>query len=132
MARAFGRTAILTAIRDSTGEITGFAKVTRDFTDRKRAEEAIMLQLSTALLANMDVRRLLGGDFGQHRRADSARLRDAGALRFGDRWADRALSQRRPGDPQRGEVRVCRWRHSPAGQAFRTREPVVLDRMDGS
>ena len=40
--------------------MTGYAKVTRDFTDRKRAEEAVMLQLSTALLANMDVRKLLG------------------------------------------------------------------------
>ena len=51
---------VLTAIRDSTGEVTGYAKVTRDFTDRKRAEEAVMLQLSSALLANMDVRKLLG------------------------------------------------------------------------
>ena len=51
---------ILTAIRDTTGELTGFAKVTRDFTDRKRAEEAVMLQLSSALLANMDVGSCLG------------------------------------------------------------------------
>ena len=51
---------ILTAIRDSSNEIVGFAKVTRDFTDRKRAEEAVMLQLSSALLANLDVRKLLG------------------------------------------------------------------------
>ncbi len=51
---------VLTAIRDSNGEVTGYAKVTRDFTDRKRAEEAVMLQLSSALLANMDVRKLLG------------------------------------------------------------------------
>ena len=51
---------ILTAIRDCTGEVTGYAKVTRDFTDRKRAEEAVMLQLSSALLANMDVQKLLG------------------------------------------------------------------------
>ena len=51
---------VLTAIRDpATREVTGFAKVTRDFTDRKRAEEAVMLQLSQALLANMDVRKLL-------------------------------------------------------------------------
>ena len=51
---------VLTAIRDSNNNVTGFAKVTRDFTDRKRAEEAVMLQLSNALLANMDVRKLLG------------------------------------------------------------------------
>src|ERR1700687_1400027 len=50
---------VLTAIRDTSGDVTGFAKVTRDFTDRKRAEEAVMLQLSQALLANMDVRMLL-------------------------------------------------------------------------
>ena len=39
--------------------MTGYAKVTRDFTDRKRAEEAVMLQLSSALLANLDVSKLL-------------------------------------------------------------------------
>ena len=50
---------VLTAIRDVSGELIGYAKVTRDFTDRKRAEEAVMLQLSGALLANMDVRKLL-------------------------------------------------------------------------
>ena len=51
---------VLTAIRDSHNAIIGFSKVTRDFTDRKRAEEAVMLQLSSALLANLDVRKLLG------------------------------------------------------------------------
>lgn len=55
----FWADSILTAIRDSSGAVTGYAKVTRDFTDRKRAEESIMLQLSSALLANVDVRKLL-------------------------------------------------------------------------
>jgi len=55
----FWANVVLTAIRDETGQLTGFAKVTRDFTDRKRAEEAVMLQLSQALLANLDVRKLL-------------------------------------------------------------------------
>jgi formate hydrogenlyase transcriptional activator len=36
--------------------VTGFAKVTRDMTDRKRAQEALIFQLSGALLANMDAR----------------------------------------------------------------------------
>jgi PAS domain S-box-containing protein len=55
----FWTDSILTAIRNTEGEVTGYAKVTRDFTDRKRAEEAVMLQLSTALLANLDAGRLL-------------------------------------------------------------------------
>ena len=58
--------------------MTGFAKVTRDFTDRKRAEEAVMLQLSQALLANMDVRKLL--------RAISASLAEVVPL-DAQRWA---------------------------------------------
>jgi PAS domain S-box-containing protein len=33
----------VTAIRDSTGTLIGFAKVTRDFTDRMRAQEALRL-----------------------------------------------------------------------------------------
>jgi PAS domain S-box-containing protein len=51
---------VLTAIRGTHQEIIGYSKVTRDFTDRKRVEEAVMLQLSSALLANLDVRKLLG------------------------------------------------------------------------
>ena len=35
----FWANVVLTSIRDETGELTGFAKVTRDFTNRKRAEE---------------------------------------------------------------------------------------------
>ncbi len=45
---------VLFCIRDDAGQITGYAKVPRDFTDREREEEAVMLQSSSALLANMD------------------------------------------------------------------------------
>ena len=94
---------VLTAIRDTTGELIGYAKVTRDFTDRKRAEEAVMLQLSGALLANMDVRKLL--------EAFSASLQDViphdaatlGLCRPVDGQTDRAI----PG---------CRWGGDTAGR----------------
>ena len=51
---------VLTAIRDSSGELTGFAKITRDVTERKQAQESVMLELSSLLLANVDIRKLLG------------------------------------------------------------------------
>ncbi|HET9451235.1 MAG TPA: PAS domain-containing sensor histidine kinase, partial [Aggregicoccus sp.] len=35
----FWASVVITALRDGSGELRGFAKVTRDFTDRKRAEE---------------------------------------------------------------------------------------------
>jgi formate hydrogenlyase transcriptional activator len=119
---------VLTAIRDTTGELTGFAKVTRDFTDRKRAEEAVMLQLSQALLSSMDVRKLLG--------AISATLRevvplDEATLGLYDEKSGSLMVQFLGVDeknPQRADLRVP-LHGSPAGQAFLTREPVVLPRI---
>ncbi len=122
---------ILTAIRDSNNEIVGFAKVTRDFTDRKRAEESVMLQLSSALLANLDVRKLLGaisasiGEMIPH---------DAATLGLYDPATDGLMVQflaADEGGAPRDEVRLPVI-GSPAGEAFRAREPVVLQRIEGS
>ena len=122
---------VLTAIRDETGELTGFAKVTRDFTDRKRAEEAVMLQLSQALLANLDVRKLLS--------AISASLQevvpmDCATLGLVEEGSDSMMVQFlgvSEKQPSRGDVRVP-LHGSPAGRAFLTREPVCLNHIEGS
>ena len=132
----FWANSILTAIRDAAGEITGYAKVTRDFTDRKRAEEAIMLQLSNALLATMDVRKLLGAISATLREViphDSATL----ALRepsYDDPATGGLVAQFlrvEDVEAQRREIRLPLI-NSPAGTAFLTREPVVLERMADS
>ena len=120
---------VLTAIRDASGEVIGFAKVTRDQTDRKRAEESVMLQLSSALLANMDVRKLLG--------AISASItevipHDAATLGLFDPATGGLMVQFLAPDEtgaHRGEVRLP-LETSPAGEAFRTRQPLILDRID--
>ena len=119
---------VLTAIRDTSGEVTGFAKVTRDFTDRKRAEEAVMLQLSQALLANMDVRKLLS--------AISASLQevvplDCATLGLFEEGSDSVMVQFitvSDTQPSRGDLQVP-LHASPAGRAIQTREPVCLARI---
>jgi PAS domain S-box-containing protein len=127
----FWADSILTAIRDTTGEITGYAKVTRDFTDRRRAEEAVMLQLTGALLENVDVRKLLA--------AISASIReliphDLATMALFDRGSQNLLIQflgTNESDAPRGEVRIP-LEGSPAEEAFRTREPVILARLEGT
>jgi len=128
----FWANVVLTAVRDpSTGEVTGYAKVTRDFTDRKRAEESVMLQLSQALLANMDVRKLLS--------AIAASLfevipLDAATLGLYDDKTGNLMVQFLAADDQNAqhaEVRV-KLDDSPAGRAFQTREPILLDPIEGS
>jgi PAS domain S-box-containing protein len=122
---------VITAIRDETGQVTGFAKVTRDFTDRKRAEEAVMLQLSQALLANLDVRKLLG--------AIAASLRevlplDVATLGLYDEKAGNMMVQFlgvAGDDLKQADVRLPII-GSPAGQAFRSREPVSLSNIENS
>jgi PAS domain S-box-containing protein len=116
---------VLTAIHNTAGEVTGFAKVTGDRTDRKRAEEAVMLQLSAALLENMDVRKLLG--------AFSASIKeviphDAATLGMYDAESE-TMSVQFLGPGKSGEL-LGDYRiavdGSPSGEAFRRREPLVV------
>ncbi|QYJ01385.1 PAS domain S-box protein [Thalassovita mediterranea] len=48
----FWANVVVTALRDETGELRGFAKVTRDMTERKRAEEFLKLAREQAVAAS--------------------------------------------------------------------------------
>lgn len=49
----FWANVVITALRDDTGELQGFAKVTRDMTERRRSEEALKLAREEAVAANL-------------------------------------------------------------------------------
>jgi len=126
----FWANVIMTAIRDSAGEVMGFSKITRDVTERRQAQESVIAELSGLLLANVDIRKLLG--------AFSASLRkmvphDAATLALFDETAGKLRVQflAAAGQPGAGQSEVLLDPDaSPAGQAYRTRRPVLLNRID--
>lgn len=50
---------VITALRRKDGELIGFSKITRDFSNRKTAQESLLLELSHAMLAGLDIRKML-------------------------------------------------------------------------
>ncbi len=119
----------LTALRDEQGRLRGFSKVTRDFTGRKRAEDALLLEVTNALVANLDADRLFA--------AVSASLRQVTAHEF----ASLALLQ--PGGKElkvqvlysygRGSMALqatMPLENSPAAAALASRQPLLVDRID--
>lgn len=49
----FWANVVITALRDEAGELQGFAKVTRDMTERRRSEEALRVAREDAVAANL-------------------------------------------------------------------------------
>ena len=115
----------LTAVRDEIGMVTGYAKVTRDITEYKGVADTVMLQLSSALFANLEVRKLLGVVSESIRAVIS---HDTATLALYDASTEVLLEQSLGLEK---DVRVT-LAGSPAGEAFLTRLPVVLERMAGS
>jgi formate hydrogenlyase transcriptional activator len=126
----FWANVVLTAIRDSNGVLTGFAQIVHDETDRKQAQEAVIAELSGLLLAHVDIRKMLG--------AFSASVQQMVPHDFATlALYDEATNQLRAyflaaeeGVTVNQKDMLLDPDASPAGQAFRTRRPVILNRID--
>ena len=55
----FWANVIITALYNDAHELIGFSKVTRDLTNRKRAEDALLLELSSAVLSRLEIAQML-------------------------------------------------------------------------
>ncbi len=126
----FWANGIITALKDEDGQLRGFAHVTRDFTERKRAEEALILEITNVLVSKLDIAGLLS--------AISASLTRVKPHDYGN------LALREQGTSQ---LRLMPLAHphekdlihqgvllpikgSPAGLAFSSGKTVVLNQLE--
>jgi formate hydrogenlyase transcriptional activator len=125
----FWANVIITAMRGQDGELLGFSKVTRDFTDRKGAEESLVLELGKALLANPDIRQMLAAI-----EASIQRLipHDYATLALQDlKRTDRLLVRELPSaGPPSAEETMVRIDGSPDGWVFVHQEPLLMSQID--
>ncbi len=126
----FWANVIITALRGKDGKLIGFSKVTRDFTDRKRAEEALALELSKALLANPDIRQLLVAI-----EASIQRLipHDYAAVALHDLGKANELHvQELPSviESSASPERILPVEGTPEGWVFRNREPLLMSQKE--
>jgi PAS domain S-box-containing protein len=126
----FWANVIITAMRGDDGQLLGFSKVTRDFTDRKSAEESLVLELSKAVLTNPDI--------GQMMVAIEASIQrliphDYAAIAFHDlSRPDQLLVQELPSARQSGNAQEATLpvEGTPEGWVFTHQEPLLMARMD--
>ena len=55
----FWASVVITALHNEQGKPLGFAKIVRDITERKRVRESFLLEITNALLSNIDITKLL-------------------------------------------------------------------------
>jgi len=126
----FWANVIITAMRGEDGQLLGFSKVTRDFTDRKSAEESLVLELSKAVLTNPDIRQMLVAIEASIQRLiphdyATIALHDPG--RPDQLLVQELPSARSPGNAQEMTLPV---EGTPEGWVFTHQEPLLMAQLD--
>ncbi|HKV81540.1 MAG TPA: sigma 54-interacting transcriptional regulator [Candidatus Sulfotelmatobacter sp.] len=120
----------ITALTDETGVPRGFAKVTRDFTDRKRVEDALLLEITNVLVSKIDIRELLAAISASLSRVKPHEYANL-ALKQPETDHLRVLAVDSPyeKDPIH-ESTLLPVKGSPAGLAFSSGKPLLLNQIE--
>jgi len=128
----FWASVLLTALKDKSGKVRGFVKVTRDFTERKKAEGAVLLELTNVMVSNLDIRRLLSAISNGIRQVvpydfASVALFDPAIGKLRVQVLDTSFGK----DLESADL-VVPLADTPAGWTFTSREPLVLEHLDST
>jgi len=125
---------VITALHDKDGNLLGFTKVTRDITEGKRAREAFLLEVTNALVSNLDVRQLLSAIAACVRQVkpfDYATLALYDAPSQMLRMHVLESSAGAEANAASEEEPLVPLGDSPAGWAYTTRKPLLLKGQSG-
>ena len=125
----FWANVIITALKDEAGQLRGFAKVTRDFTERKQAEEALLLEITNALISKLDIDNVVAAISASIRRL---KPHFYASLAFYDPTVKKLRLQVLTAIPgkEQPQLILLPLEGSPAGWAFTRREPLLLNHME--
>jgi formate hydrogenlyase transcriptional activator len=124
---------VITALHDKDGKLSGFTKITRDITEGKRAREAFLLEVTNALVSNLDIRQLLSAIASCVRQVKPF---DYATLALYDPPTKmlrvHVLESSAGGsNPAAAEEPSAPLGSSPAGWAYTTRKPLLLKGQPG-
>ncbi len=121
---------VITALRDKAGTLRGFSEITRDFTARKHAEEALLLEITNVLISDLDIRKLLSAISAS---VSQVTPHDYASLALYDpeiRKLRLHVLNSPAGLALDAEELFVPLEGAPAGWSFSTRQPLVVDRLD--
>lgn len=125
----FWSNVVLTALKDKQGRFVGFTKVARDITERKRAREALLLEVSNLLVSKLDVRDLFSAISSCLRQIKES---DYAGLALYDPAIRKLRVYALPSPAGKDLIHeeiLLPLENSPAGWAFKARKPVVLNQV---
>ncbi len=125
---------VITALHDQEGNLQGFTKVTRDITEGKKARESFLLEVTNALVSNLDIRQLLSAIAACVRQVKPF---DYANLALYDASTQQLRTHVLPSSTgadvhaSSGEEAMASLGSSPAGWAYTTRKPLLLKGQSG-
>ncbi|MGH9440621.1 MAG: PAS domain S-box protein, partial [Terriglobia bacterium] len=120
---------VLTALTDPEGRLLGFTKIAHDITERKRASEALLFEISNRLISNLNFADLLAAIAASLRQIKEY---DYASLAVFEPSIQKLRVYALPSPSPRNlihEELLLPLENSPAGWAFKARRPLVLNRV---
>lgn len=120
---------VVTALTDPEGRLLGFTKIAHDITERKRASEALLFEISNRLLSNLNFADLLAAIAASLRQIKEY---DYAGLALFEPSIQKLRVYALPLPSRKNlihEELLLPLENSPAGWAFKARRPLVLNRV---